>query len=173
MSAWSSSRHHGRLQEVGGRNPARHRLSAGGLEGWREMDSNSRSRSRKQGTFWSWLQNLRSCRAQSAEAPPVSSGLRPRMSLAIFLSRLCSASSTSIGGSTLRWRFATVQPIRTLAKKMASLTRARSSWRPPSRPRIHERMRSPTSDFRLYGTAGNLLCEMLAEPLPADLARPR
>jgi hypothetical protein len=30
------------------------------------MDSNSQSRSRKQGTFWSWLQNLRSCRAQPA-----------------------------------------------------------------------------------------------------------
>jgi hypothetical protein len=42
---------------------------------WREMDSNSQSRSRKQGTFWSWLQNLRSYRAQPAEAPPVSSAL--------------------------------------------------------------------------------------------------
>ena len=51
------------------------------------------------------------------EAPPVSPGLRLRMSRVIFLSRLCCASSRSIGGSTLCWRFATVQPIRVLAKE--------------------------------------------------------
>jgi hypothetical protein len=84
----------------------------------------------KRWTFLSSPQNLRLYRAQAADDPPVSPALRPGRSRAIFLWSLRRASSTSIGGSTLCWRFATVQPIRALAKNMANLTRASSSWRP-------------------------------------------
>src|SRR5215831_7567217 len=134
---------------------------------WSKPDSNHRSRSRKRGAFWSWLRDLRSCRAQPAEALPVSSPMASHEPGDFLIEALHGGLHIDRGlNALLAVRHGPAHP-----------SPGKEYSQPDSRPVVLEAAvasedppHNAISDQRLqlYGARGNLLREMLAERLQAD-----